>query len=278
MSNQFKTVMLLATLAVIMLLIGWLIGGKTGLVVALLFSVLLNFLTYWFSDRIVLAMYRAKPATGSKYTELNKMVADVAKSAKVPKPKVYVVPLEVPNAFATGRNPENAVVAVTDGILKKLNKEELKGVIAHEIAHVKNKDILVATIAATIAGVISYIAFMARFAAFDEEGRGSILTLIGIILVSILAPIMAMLVQMAISRSREFIADEGGAGFVRTGEPLASALQKLESESKKKPLKGAEGTAHLFIVSPLSGQGIAHMFSTHPPIEERVKRLRAMKF
>lgn len=283
MYNQVKTVLLLGALTGILLLIGFLMGGTSGLTIALILSVFMNFGSYWFSDKIVLAMYKAKEADKHKYAWLHSAVEDVAKKAKVPKPKIYIVPSPISNAFATGRNPENAVVAVTEGIMHSLTKEELKGVIAHEIAHVKNRDILISTIAATIAGVIAYVAFFARFAAIfggmgRDRGGGSI---IGLLVMAIIAPIMAMLIQFSISRSREFLADASGARFLGDGKSLASALEKLHDSAKKMPIRaggGVESTAHMFIVNPLSAGGIARLFSTHPKMEERVSRLRAMKF
>lgn len=283
MYNQIKTVLLLGILTAILLGVGYLIGGSTGLLVGLIFSLAMNFFTFFFSDKFVLAIYQAKPADEKKYSWLHADVAEIAKAAGVPKPKVYITPMNISNAFATGRNPKNAVVAVTDGILKNLSRKELKGVLAHEIGHVKNRDILIATVAATIAGVISYVAYMAQFAAFfgggrgDDDGGGT--NIIGLLLAAIVAPIAAMLIQMAISRSREFIADESGARFLKDPLPLANALLKLESESKKNPLrKGNNATAHLFIVNPFSAQGFAKLFSTHPPMAERVSRLKEMKF
>ncbi len=282
MYNQVKTVLLLGVLTGILLLIGFLMGGLNGLTIALILSVFMNFGSYWFSDKIVLAIYKAKPADKHKYAWLHSMVADVAKSAKIPKPRVYIVPSPISNAFATGRNPENAVVAVTEGITHSLTSEELKGVIAHEVAHVKNRDILISTIAATIAGVIAYVAFFARFAAiFGGMGRDRGGSIIGLLVMAIIAPVMALLIQLSISRSREFIADESGARFLGDGKPLASALEKLEAGAKKMPIRagsGVESTAHLFIVNPLSARGIARLFSTHPSMKERTARLRNMKF
>ena len=279
--NQIKTALLLGLLTGILLLIGWLLGGSTGLTFALIFSLLMNFGTYFFSDKIVLAIYRAKEADKKKHAWLHSMVADVSKKAGIPKPRVFIVPMPISNAFATGRNPQNAVVAVTEGIMHDLSREELKGVLAHEIGHVKNRDILISTIAASIAGVISYVAFFARISAFsDREDRG-ILGIVGLLLATIIAPIAAMLIQLSISRSREFLADESGAHFLNDGNHLASALEKLEASSKKKPLRATgvtEATSHLFIVNPLSAHGIANLFSTHPPMKERISRLRGMKF
>ena len=285
MWNQIKTVLLLGILTAILLGVGYLIGGITGLLVGLIFSLLINFFTFFFSDKFVLAIYQAKPADEKKYSWLHADVAEIAKVAGVPKPRVYITPMNISNAFATGRNPKNAVVAVTEGILQNLSRKELKGVLAHEIGHVKNRDILIATVAATIAGVISYLAYMAQFAAFfgggrsDDDGEGGRMNILGLIVAAIVAPIAAMLIQMAISRSREFLADEAGARFLKDPLPLANALLKLESESKKNPLKkGNHATAHLFIVNPFSAQGFAKLFSTHPPMSERVARLKGMKF
>ncbi len=279
--NQIKTALLLGALTGILLLIGWLLGGTGGLTIALIFSVLMNFGTYYFSDKIVLMMYKAKEADKKKHSWLHSMVAEVAKKAGVPKPKVFIVPMPISNAFATGRNPQNAVVAVTEGIMHDLSREELKGVLAHEIAHVKNRDILISTIAATIAGVISYVAFFARFSAFSDREDRSILGIVALILATIIAPIAAMLIQLSISRSREYLADESGAHFIGDGKPLASALEKLEAGAKKKPLRATgvtEATSHLCIGNPLSAQGMASLFSTHPPMQERISRLRSMKF
>lgn len=279
-SNQLKTLILISVLTGILLLLGYLFAGMSGLVVALIFSFIMNFSTYWFSDKFVLAMYRAKPADKKQYAWLHSLVADVARKAHIPKPKVYILPLRIANAFATGRNEKNAVVAVTEGILKKLSRNELKGVIAHEIAHIKHKDILIMTIVATIAGVISYIAFFARLSVFSNDER-NVLSLVSLLIAAIIAPISAMLIQLSISRTREFLADEGGARFLRNGRPLADALERLFMESRKTRLRPnglVESTAHLFIINPLSSEGLARLFSTHPPIKERIEKLRKMKF
>ena len=242
----------------------------------------MNFGAYFFSHKIVLFMYKAKEAPKSKYPNLHEMVEEIAKEAKIPKPKVYIVPSENPNAFATGPGYKNSIVAVTEGIMGLLSKEELKGVIAHEIAHVKNRDMLISTIAATMATVIVYIANIAQFAAIfggrDDEEGGSI---ISFLLMAILAPIAAMLIQLAISRSREYIADETGAKLIKNSKPLASALLKLESDGKNHPLKmGSTSTNHMWIVHPFRGQGGAFMklFMTHPTTDERIKRLNALNF
>ncbi|MBW1980388.1 MAG: zinc metalloprotease HtpX [Deltaproteobacteria bacterium] len=281
MANQLKTTVLLAALTVLIVLIGRVFGGNQGMIIAFVFAMIMNFSSYWFSDKIVLAMYRAQELSEAEAPEIHRMVADLAARAGVPKPKIYLIPTETPNAFATGRNPEHAVVAVTQGIVKMLDPKELRGVLAHEMGHVKNRDILIGSIAATLAGVVMMLASMARFAAFfglggsdDEDGGGNILVLI---IMSIVAPLAAMLIQMAISRSREYLADSTAARFTGDPESLASALEKLAYGAKQLPMQQATpATAHMFTVSPLAGGGIAKLFSTHPPIEERVRRLRAM--
>lgn len=273
---NFRTVLLFGVLTGIFLAFGALLGGKAGLTIALFLALIMNFLTYWFSDKLVLFMYGAKEAKRDDYSELYGLVRGVADRAGLPMPRVYIMKNSSPNAFATGRNYKNAVVAVTTGIIDLLTEKELKGVIAHEMAHIKNRDMLVSTIAAVIAGAISYLAMFARFSAFggDENRNGN---LIGVILLALLAPIIAMLVHLAISRSREFLADETGARIIRDPNSLADALQKLSGEVRRNPMKKAtEGTAHMFIVNPLSGESILKWFSTHPPIIERVGKLRGM--
>ena len=280
MANQFKTTVLLAALTVLIVLIGRMFGGNQGMMIAFIFAMVMNFGSYWFSDKIVLAMYRAKELTQSEAPKIHEVVAELAQKGGIPKPRIYLIPSETPNAFATGRNPEHAVVAVTQGIVRLLDDDELKGVLAHELGHVKNRDILIGSIAATLAGVVMMLASMARFAAIfgfggsdDDEGGG----IIGLILMSILAPLAAMLIQMAISRSREFLADETGARLAGNPRSLASALEKLATASKRIPMQEAsQATAHMFIVNPLSGGGFTKWFSTHPPVEERVRRLRGM--
>lgn len=282
--NQIKTVLLLGMLTGIFLAIGALVGGRTGLLVGLLFAGGMNFVSYWFSDKIVLAMYGAKEADRNKYPELYSLVEEIRHSAGLPMPKVYVLEIPQSNAFATGRNAEHAAVAVTTGLLKILNRNELKGVLAHEIGHIKNKDILISSIAATIAGVISYIAMMARWGAIfggfgnrDNQGNGNIIELL---VLAILAPIMAMIIQFAISRSREFLADETGAKLVRDPFSLASALEKIEKNVHSHPFQRqgtTEATAHLFISNPLKGASFLELFSTHPTTKKRVEKLRSMK-
>ncbi len=278
--NHIKTVLLLGVLTGLLLWAGSVFGGRTGLAIALAFSLLMNLGTYFFSDKIVLAMYRARPAHKKDYPKLHKIVADISKKAGIPKPKLYIVPTQTPNAFATGRNPKNAVVACTEGILDLLNEDELTGVLAHEVSHVKNRDILVTTIAATIAAVISYLAMMARWAAIFGGMRGdndNNNNLLGLLALAILAPLIAIILQLAISRSREYLADSTGAKTIGNPKALASALEKLHHGVKAKPMRGNSVTSSLFIVNPFSAAGIAGLFSTHPPMKERVKRLREMK-
>ncbi len=281
MANQLKTTVLLAVLTVLIVLIGRMFGGNQGMLIAFILAMIMNFGSYWFSDKIVLAMYRAKELSRSEAPEIHRMVEELAQHGGLPKPRIYLIPSDTPNAFATGRNPEHAVVAVTNGIVRLLEPEELKGVLAHELGHVKNRDILIGSIAATLAGVVMMLASMARFAAIfgfggsdDDDGGGNIFVLI---LMSILAPLAAMLIQMAISRSREYLADETGARLAGNPRSLASALEKLAYGSQRIPMQQASpAAAHMFIVNPLSGGGFTRWFSTHPPVEERVRRLRAL--
>ncbi len=282
MGNQFKTFILLAGLTVFLVYMGKLIGGPTGMVVALIFAGIMNLASYWFSDKIVLAMYGAKPVSEAEAPELYQMVAEMAARAGIPTPRIYVIPGDAPNAFATGRNPEKAVVAVTEGLLRLMDPHEVKGVLGHELAHIKNRDILIQTVAATLAGAIMVLANLAKWSAIfgsfssDDEDSGG-LGIIGALVMAIIAPIAAMLIQMAISRSREYLADETGAKLAGNPEYLASALEKLAIASQKIPMIDANpATAHMFIVNPLSGGGLLTLFSTHPPIEERIRRLREM--
>jgi heat shock protein HtpX len=282
-SNTMKTTFLLALMTVLIILIGRAIGGQQGMVLAFVLAGVMNLGSYWFSDKIVLAMYRAQEISPQEHPGIHQIVAELAQTAGIPKPRVYIIEDDSPNAFATGRNPQHAVVAVTTGIMRILSRDELRGVLAHELGHVKNRDILVGSIAATMAGAIMMIANMARFAAIfgggrsnDEEGGGG--GIIGMLLLTILAPIAAMLIQMAISRSREFLADASGAQFSHNPLSLASALEKLQRASQQIPMMDAKpATAHMFIVNPLSGRSLMNLFSTHPPIEERIARLRGMR-
>jgi heat shock protein HtpX len=278
MLNQLKTVLLLGLLTALLLWIGsfW---GYTGLTIAISIVLLMNVFSFWYSDKIVLKIYKAQP---SKNKDLNNLVKEIALKANIPMPKVYILPTQHTNAFATGRSPKHGAVACTQGILDLLNKEELKGVLAHEISHIKNRDTLISTIAATIAGIISYVAMFARFGAIfggmnDRDGNG----LIELLVLSIVTPLMAMLIQMAISRSREYLADESAAKILHNGHGLASALEKIEQSVKHKPLKAmgkTEATSHLFISNPFRTRGLVTLFSTHPSTKERVKRLKTMMF
>jgi len=273
--NRFKTVILLAALGGLLVIIGGYLGGKNGATIALFIALVMNFGSYWFSDRIVLAMYHAQEVTESEAPDLYRLIRDLTSNAGLPMPKVYIIPDDSPNAFATGRNPEHAAVAVTEGILRILNREELAGVIGHELGHVKNRDILIQTIAATIGTAITYLAhFGFFFGGRSDEDRGS--SFAGSILMMILAPLAAGIIQMAISRSREYIADETGAQIC--GHPLwlASALGKLQRGAEAIPMNAEQATAHMFIVSPFFGSGLSSLFSTHPPIENRIERLEKM--
>jgi len=274
--NNFKIMFLLTALTLLLMFIGRLIGGPNGVVIAFLFAIIMNFASYWFSDKIVLMMYGAREVSESDAPELHKMVHSLIEKAKLPMPRVFVIPTNTPNAFATGRNPSHAAVAVTKGILDMLNDEELEGVLAHELAHVRNRDILLATIVATVAGAISMIAHMARWAAiFGGRGRSQRdANVLGQLFLMIVAPIAALLIQLAISRSCEYRADETGAQINKNPLALAHALEKLHAGSKRIPMKANPSTAHMFIVNPLTGRGFLRMFSTHPPIEKRVERLR----
>jgi heat shock protein HtpX len=282
--NGFRTMILLAALTALVVWIGQMLGGSQGAVIALVMAGGMNFFSYWFSDKIVLKMYHAQEVTDHEDPELFGIVRELTVKAGLPMPKVYIIPEEAPNAFATGRNPEHAAVAVTQGIRRILNKRELAGVLGHELSHVKHRDILISSIAATLAGAISYLAYMAQWAAIfgggsrDREEGGS--NIFGLLFMMIVAPMAAMLIQMAVSRSREYMADEGGAKV--TGDPLAlaSALRKLHMGAQNIPLEvsnaTASSTAHMFIVNPLTGGGLANLFSTHPAMEERIARLEAM--
>jgi heat shock protein HtpX len=279
MGNMLKTTFLLALLTVVVVGAGDLIGGRQGMVIALGIALVMNLGSYWFSDRIVLAMYRAREVSAAEQPRLHEMVRRIAGAAGLPMPKLCVIPQEALNAFATGRNPEHAVVAVTEGLLRHLDLPEIEGVLAHEMAHVKNRDILVGAIAATMAGAVMMLARMAQFAAIfgggrDDEERGNPLVLI---VTGIVASVAAMIVQMAISRSREYLADATGARFLHSGEGLARALEKLSGASRVLPLEGPQAASHMMIVSPLTGKSFLTLFSTHPPIEERIARLRRLR-
>jgi len=279
--NRIKTTLLLSLLTVLMVLMGSALGGKTGMVFAFLMACAMNFFSYWFSDKIVLKMYGAREIGEHDHPAFHGMVRRLALQAGLPMPRVYIIPSDSPNAFATGRNPEHAAVAATEGIMRILTPEELEGVMAHELAHVRNRDILVGTIAATLAGAVSMVGSMLQWGALlgagrsdDEESAGG---LVGSLAMAIIAPIAAMLIQMAVSRSREYLADESGARICGNPLALAHALRKLHSGAHMLPMTEARpATAHLFIVNPLTGGGLRSLFSTHPPMEERIARLEAM--
>ncbi len=278
MGNTFKTAFLLTALTLFLLFIGEAIGGRNGLVVALVVAGAMNFFSYFFSDKLALAMYRAQPVSRADLPRVYDVVERLTQKVGIPMPKIYVIPTDSPNAFATGRNPSHASVAVTQGILNLLNDEELEGVLAHELGHVRNRDILISSIAATIAGAITFLGRMAMWGAIfggyggrDDRERGGG---IGALLMLILAPIAAMLIQLAISRSREYQADATGAHFTGNPYALASALKKLDAYSRRLPMRASPSTAHMFIVQPLlGGMDFASLFSTHPPIAKRIERL-----
>lgn len=276
--NTCKTMVLMVTLSLMLVGIGAILGGKSGMTIALVIAFGMNFISYWFSDKIVLKMYSAREVSETQAPELYSMTRELSYAAGLPMPKVYLMEQNQPNAFATGRNPEHGAIAVTTGIMRILSKEELKGVLAHELAHIKHRDILVATVAATIAGAISYLAQMAQWTMFfggrDNERDGG--SPLAAIVMMIVGPIAALLIQMAISRSREYGADAGGAQIAGNPGYLASALRKLDGASRRIPMNANPATAHMFIVSPLSGGKFLKLFSTHPPMEERIARLEQM--
>lgn len=282
--NTLKSLILLAALSAILMWIGGALGGKQGLIIAFGFAMVMNFASYWWSDKIVLSLYGAKEVKYEDAPELHGDIQDLSQRAGLPMPRVYITPQEQPNAFATGRSPEHAAVAVTQGILKLLSREELKGVLAHELAHVKHRDILIGSIAATIATAITYLAYMAQFAAIfgggggGDRGRGG--NPLGLLVMAIVAPLAATVIRLAISRTREYGADQGGAEICGNPIGLANALRKLEAASGRIPLRVSEqvadSTSHMLIASPLSGGGLSSLFSTHPPMEERIRRLEAM--
>ncbi len=280
--NTMKTFLLMAALTVLLVVVGDLLGGQQGMFFAFLLAVIMNFGTYWFSDKIILRMYGAQELTRSEEPALFQITEELAARAELPMPKLYAIPQDQPNAFATGPTPQRAAIAVTDGILETLTANELRGVIAHELAHIKRRDTLVGTIAATVAGAISMLASMAQWAMIFGGGRGSDARSGGHpvagIAMMIIAPIAAMMIQMAISRSREFLADQGAAQMAGDPLSLANALRKLHLKSEQVPMDANPASAHLFIVNPLHGGGLMKLFSTHPPIEERVARLEAMVY
>jgi len=276
MQNMLKTTLLLGLLTGLILWAGGALGGQSGMMIAFVFAAVMNLGAYWFSDKMVLSMYRASEVDPAQAPGLFRMMERLAQQASLPMPRVFIIPSDSPNAFATGRNPEHAVVAVSHGLLKLMNDQELEGVLAHELAHVKNRDILISSIAATLAGAIMWLASMAKWSAIfggfggdDDDGGG----IVGLLLMAILAPFAAMMVQFAISRTREYQADATGAKIAGTPMGLAQALEKLGQASQRIPLKANPATSHLFIVNPLSGRGLTALLSTHPPLEQRIQRL-----
>lgn len=277
--NIFKTAMLMVMLTLLLVFGGAALGGRQGMTMALLFAFLMNFITYFFSDKIVLKMYKAREVSEAESPVLHRIVRRLSQKAGMPMPKVYIIPDMSPNAFATGRNPEHAAVAATEGIMQLLTEDELSGVMAHELAHVRHRDILISTVAATVAGAISYLAQMAQWAMIfggrrdDDEGGSPIASIV----MMIVLPIAAMLIQMAISRSREYAADEGGARLNGNPLALANALRKLQKGSQMIPMHATPATSHMMIVNPFSGGMMMKLFSTHPPVEERIARLESMR-
>jgi heat shock protein HtpX len=279
MTNVLRTTVLLAALTALFLVIGGAIGGNQGLFIAFVFALLMNFASYWFSDKIVLSMYGAREVSLNEAPDLYRLVQRLAQRAGIPMPRVYIIPSDAPNAFATGRNPQHGAVAVTEGILRMLDTDELAGVLAHELGHIRNRDTLIMTVAATLAGAITMLAHMAQWGAIfgfgrrdDEDSGGG--GMLGLLFMAILAPIAATLIQLAISRSREYFADSTGAAVAGSPSGLARALEKLHYASQRLPMDANPATAHLFIVNPLTGGSLVNLFSTHPPIEERIRRLR----
>jgi heat shock protein HtpX len=277
--NTFKAAMLLTLMTLLFVFAGAALGGQSGMKIAFIMALGMNFFSYFYSDKLVLRMYGAREASAAESPWLHQVVRDLAQRAGIPMPKVYIIPTDQPNAFATGRNPSHAAVAVTEGIMRVLDREELTGVLAHEIAHVTNRDILIGTMAATIAGAISMIANMAQWGLMfggtrdDERGANPVVAIV----MMIVAPLAAMLIQMAISRSREYLADQTGASLTHNPEGLAKALIKIHNAATVIPMNAEPATAHMFIISPLTGGGLASLFSTHPPVEKRVEALRSLR-
>ncbi len=275
MMNTMKTFLLMAALTALFMFVGQALGGGSGMMIAFFMALAMNFFAYWNSDKLALRMNGAREVAENEAPELHALVAQLARQAEIPKPRVYVVQNATPNAFATGRNPENGVVAVTTGIMQALNRDELAGVLAHELAHIKNRDILIGSIAAVMAGAISHLATMAMFFGGSRDGEGGGNPLAGLIAM-LIAPLAASLIQLAVSRSREYIADATGAAICGQPQALASALAKLSQYNAQRPMNVDPASAQMYIVNPLKGGSLAGLFSTHPPMEERIRRLRAM--
>ena len=276
--NHIKTMFLMVLLTAVLLLVGGLIAGSEGVIIAFVIALVMNFFAYWYSDKMAIAMTRSKPLNENEAPQVYKAMQELTYNANMPMPRLYLMPTEQPNAFAAGRNPQNAVISVTQGLVKMLNYEELKGVLAHELAHIRNRDILISTIAAVVAGALMFVARIGlwgmMFGGARRQGGGHPIILLIKLAALILAPLGAMLIRMAISRTREYGADATGAQIARNPEGLASALQKMESAARQRPIQVNEAASHMFIVNPLSAKGVSKLFSTHPPIAERVKRLR----
>ncbi len=269
---MFNAVALLGTLTGIFLAAGFLIGGVFGMTAALVIAFIINFISYWYSDRIVLRLYRARP---SKSVRLGSIVSRLSKEAKIPKPRLYVIPQKVPNAFATGRDPAHSAVAVTEGLLE-FDDDEIEGVVAHELAHIRNRDVLVQTLAATIGGAIAYLAQIGYWSLLMGNRRDGGGNLVGLVLVIIFAPLAAMLIRLAISRSREYRADRTGAYFSKNPNGLASALERISKYTEERPMRGSNATSHMWIVNPFRDDWFTRMFSTHPPVHDRIRKLREM--
>lgn len=277
MTSQMKTFLFLALLTGLLVALGGVIGGRAGLVIGLLFALVMNGVSYWFSDKIVLSMYKAQELSVGDSPLIHSMVDELCAKAGIPKPRIFLIPEQAPNAFATGRNPEHAVVAVTQGLLQTLNPDEIKGVVAHEIGHIRNRDILIQSVASVVGGAITFLANMAQWGAVLGRGNNSG-NVFSTLLMAILAPIAATLIQMAISRSREYIADQTGAQISGSPRSLASALGKISGMAQEIPLqRGSQATESMFIISPFSGQNFSSLFATHPPVEERIRRLLDME-
>jgi len=280
--NTLKTTFLLGALTGLLIVFGGAVAGNQGMFVGLMIAAIMNMLTYWFSDKIVLAMYGAQAISPQDAPAFHKTVQQLAQKGRIPVPRIYIIPSQSPNAFATGRNPANAAVAVTEGALRLLNENELEGVLAHELSHIKNQDTLIGAIAATLAGAITILARLASYALYfgaggrNNEDRGS--NPLALLLMAVLAPLAATIIQLAISRGREYMADASGARMAGSPDGLANALKKLSAYSERVPMNAGPSTAHLFIVSPLSGGGIVSLFSTHPPIEKRIERLMSGEY
>jgi len=277
--NHVKTILLMVILTAILLLIGGGIAGENGVIIAFIIALAINFFSYWFSDKMAISMTRSKPLNENQAPQVYKAVRELVNDANMPMPKLYLMPVEQPNAFAAGRNPNNAVITVTSGLMDMLEYDELKGVLAHELAHIRNRDILISTLAAVMAGALMFVARIGMYGMTFGGGRRrnnkGIFSLLFSLVAIILAPLAAMIIRMAISRTREYGADATGAQLAHNSEGLASALEKMDRYARQRPLQINEATSHMFIINPLSARGMSNLFSTHPPLEERIKRLRS---